>query len=151
MFDHVRDLFAGQPLARERGYDKSRFSFNTKGGRCEECQGAGYLEIGMHFMGNVEILCEKCEGKRFDKETLEVTVSRKTIYDVLDMYISEALEFFHDHPVLMRFLNAMNSLGLGYIKLGQRSTTLSGGEAQRIKLANRTCIAGLIPYAVYPR
>jgi len=118
-----------------RGYDKSRFSFNTAGGRCEECQGAGYQEVGMHFMGNVEILCEKCEGKRFDNETLEVTYKGKNIFDVLDMYVSEALEFFMDQPGILRFLHTMNDLGLGYLKLGQRSTTLSGGEAQRVKLA----------------
>jgi len=135
LFDPVRELFANQPLSKSRGYDKSRFSFNTTGGRCEDCQGAGYQEIGMHFMGNVEILCEKCEGKRFDDETLEVTYKGKNIFDILDMYISEALEFFTDHPGILRFLDTMNDLGLGYLKLGQRSTTLSGGEAQRIKLA----------------
>ncbi|MGA3013411.1 MAG: excinuclease ABC subunit UvrA [Bacteroidales bacterium] len=135
LFDHIRDLFASQPLAKERKYDKSRFSFNTAGGRCEECQGAGFQEVGMHFMGNVEILCEKCEGKRFDNDTLEVSYKGKNIFDVLDMYISEARDFFEDQPVILRFLYAMNSLGLGYLKLGQRSTALSGGEAQRIKLA----------------
>jgi excinuclease ABC subunit A len=135
LFDHVRDLFANQPLSKARGYDKSRFSFNTSGGRCEECQGAGYQEIGMHFMGNVEILCEKCEGKRFDNETLEVTFKGKNIYDILEMYISEARDFFAEQPGILRFLDAMNNLGLGYLKLGQRSTTLSGGEAQRVKLA----------------
>ncbi len=135
LFDNVRDLFANQPLSKERGYDKSRFSFNTAGGRCEECRGAGYQEIGMHFMGNVEILCEKCEGKRFDNEMLEVTYKGKNIFDILDMYISEAREFFTDQPGIMRFLEVMNDLGLGYLKLGQRSTTLSGGEAQRVKLA----------------
>ncbi|HZX63341.1 MAG TPA: excinuclease ABC subunit UvrA, partial [Bacteroidales bacterium] len=135
LFDHVRDLFASQPLSKLRGYDKSHFSFNTAGGRCEECQGAGYKDIGMHFMGNVEILCEKCEGKRFDNETLEVTYIGKNIFDVLDMYVSEALEFFTDQPGILRFLDTMNRLGLGYLKLGQRSTTLSGGEAQRVKLA----------------
>jgi excinuclease ABC subunit A len=135
LFDPVRDLFANQPLSKLRGYDKSRFSFNTSGGRCEECEGAGYQEVGMHFMGNVEILCEKCEGKRFDNETLEVTYKGKNIFDVLDMYVSEALEFFMDQPGILRFLDTMNNLGLGYLKLGQRSTTLSGGEAQRVKLA----------------
>ena len=135
LFDPVRDLFSNQPLSKSRGYDKSRFSFNTAGGRCEDCQGAGYQEIGMHFMGNVEILCEKCEGKRFDNETLEVIYKGKNIFDVLDMYVSEAREFFMDQPGILRFLDAMNNLGLGYLKLGQRSTTLSGGEAQRVKLA----------------
>lgn len=135
MFDHIRDLYANQPLSKLRGYDKSRFSFNTAGGRCEDCQGAGYQEIGMHFMGNVEVLCEKCEGKRFDDETLEVTYKKKNIFDVLDMYISEAREFFNEQPGIQRFLDALNDLGLGYLKLGQRSSTLSGGEAQRVKLA----------------
>jgi excinuclease ABC subunit A len=135
LFDPVRNLFANQPLSKLRRYDKSRFSFNTAGGRCEECEGAGYQEVGMHFMGNVEILCEKCEGKRFDNETLEVTYKGKNIFDVLDMYVSEALEFFTDQPGILRFLDTMNDLGLGYLKLGQRSTTLSGGEAQRVKLA----------------
>jgi excinuclease ABC subunit A len=106
MFDHIRDLYANQPLSKLRGYDKSRFSFNTAGGRCEDCQGAGYQEIGMHFMGNVEILCEKCEGKRFDDETLEVTYKKKNIFDVLDMYISEAREFFNEQPGNQRLLDA---------------------------------------------
>ncbi|HNW77165.1 MAG TPA: excinuclease ABC subunit UvrA [Bacteroidales bacterium] len=140
MFDAIRDLFASQPLAKERGYYKSRFSFNTAGGRCEECQGAGYQEVGMHFMGNVEILCEKCEGKRFDMETLEVMYRGKSIFDVLDMYISEAREFFSDHASIRRFLDAMYDLGLGYLKIGQRSTTLSGGEAQRVKLATELAL-----------
>ena len=135
LFDPIRNLFGTLPLSKARGYDKSRFSFNTSGGRCETCQGAGYLEVGMHFMGNVEILCEKCEGKRFDDETLEVTYKGKNIFEVLDMYISEACVFFQDQPAILKFLNAMNDLGLGYLKLGQRSTTLSGGEAQRVKLA----------------
>jgi excinuclease ABC subunit A len=135
LFDHIRNLFANQPLSKLRGYDKSRFSFNTSGGRCEECQGAGYQEIGMHFIGNVEILCEKCEGKRFDDETLEITYKGKNIFDILDMYVSEARKFFMDQPGILRFLDVMNDLGLGYLKLGQRSTTLSGGEAQRVKLA----------------
>ncbi|MCX6243323.1 MAG: excinuclease ABC subunit UvrA [Bacteroidetes bacterium] len=140
MFDFIRDLFASQPLSKSRGYDKSRFSFNTQGGRCEECQGAGFQEVGMHFMGNVEILCEKCEGKRFDDETLEVTYQKKNIFDILDMYVSEACVFFADHPNILRYLNAMDELGLGYIKLGQRSTTLSGGEAQRVKLATELAL-----------
>jgi excinuclease ABC subunit A len=140
LFDPIRDLFASQPLSRSRGYDKGRFSFNTAGGRCEECQGAGYQEVGMHFMGNVEVLCEKCEGKRFDNDTLEVTYRGRNIYDVLDMYVSEAREFFQDHPSILRFLDAMYDLGLGYLKLGQRSTTLSGGEAQRVKLATELAL-----------
>ncbi len=135
LFDPIRDLFAALPEAIEKGFSKGYFSFNTEGGRCEACQGAGYQQIGMHFMGNVEILCEVCEGKRFKDEVLAITWKGKSIYDVLEMFISEAKLFFEDQPRLANFLNIMEELGLGYIKLGQRSTTLSGGEAQRIKLA----------------
>ena len=134
--DPLRDLFAVQPLATERGYDRSRFSFNTEGGRCEACQGAGFQQIGMHFMGNVEIPCEVCEGKRFNKETLEVTYHGKNIGDVLDLSVDEALAFFADQPKLLRYVQSLHDLGLGYLKLGQRSSTLSGGEAQRVKLAS---------------
>ncbi len=135
--DSIRDLFARQPEAISRGYDKSRFSFNTQGGRCELCQGAGYQQVGMHFMGNVEVLCEACEGRRFDNETLEIRIheQEKSIFDVLEMTVSEALIFFSGEPKILRYLETMEGLGLGYLTLGQRSSTLSGGEAQRIKLA----------------
>jgi len=137
LFDSIRDLFARQPEAISRGYDKSRFSFNTQGGRCELCQGAGYQQVGMHFMGNVEVLCEACEGRRFDNETLEILIhdQEKSISDVLEMTVSEALIFFSGEPKILRYLETLEGLGLGYLTLGQRSSTLSGGEAQRIKLA----------------
>ncbi|MDP4281582.1 MAG: excinuclease ABC subunit UvrA [Bacteroidota bacterium] len=133
--DPIRDLFATQALSRERGYDKSRFSFNTEGGRCEACQGAGFRQIGMHFMGNVEVPCETCDGKRFNKETLDVTYRGKNISDIYDLSVDEALSFFADQPKLARYIQSLQDLGLGYLKLGQRSSTLSGGEAQRVKLA----------------
>ena len=135
MFDHIRDLFAALPAAFERGYGKSRFSFNTQGGRCEDCQGAGYRQMGMHFMGNVEVLCETCNGRRFDQETLEILWKGKNIYDILEMPVSEAFLFFEGEKKITRYLRTMDELGLGYLTLGQRSSTLSGGEAQRVKLA----------------
>ncbi len=142
LFDPIRDLFARQPESLLRGYDKSRFSFNTRGGRCEACEGAGYRQIGMHFMGNVEILCESCEGRRFDADTLQVFCPGpvpfgrgKNISEILEMTVSEALVFFAGESRIMRFLETLDGLGLGYLTLGQRSSTLSGGEAQRIKLA----------------
>jgi len=135
MFDPIRDLFTSQPESVIRGYDKSRFSFNTAGGRCEACQGAGYQLVGMHFMGNVEVLCEACEGRRFDDETLAVTLRGKNISEVLGMTVNEASLFFTGETKILRYLETLENLGLGYITLGQRSSTLSGGEAQRIKLA----------------
>lgn len=135
LFDSIRDLFSGLPAAKEAGLEKSHFSFNTEGGRCEACEGAGYIQIGMHFMGNVEVVCEKCQGKRFKEEVLKITYQRKNIAEILDFYISEAALFFADHPVLSRYLKTLVDVGLGYVKLGQRSSTLSGGEAQRVKLA----------------
>ncbi|MGE5423869.1 MAG: excinuclease ABC subunit UvrA, partial [Syntrophothermus sp.] len=133
--DSLRDLFADLPESKRKGFTRSHFSFNTEGGRCENCQGAGYIQTGMHFMGDVEIPCEVCEGKRFKDEILEIRWRGKNMFDVLDMFISEALDFFSDQPKILAFLKVMNDLGLGYLKPGQRSTTLSGGEAQRIKLA----------------
>jgi len=135
VFDHIRDLYASLPDAKERNFTKSHFSFNTPGGRCESCQGAGYQQIGMHFMGNVEILCETCNGRRFDHKTREILYREKTISDVLELSVSQALTFFHDKPEIIKYLATMEALGLGYLTLGQRSSTLSGGEAQRIKLA----------------
>lgn len=133
--DALRDLYASQPLSASRGWNKSRFSFNTTGGRCEACMGAGVQQIGMHLLGDVEIICEKCNGRRFNEETLEITYKEKNIYDVMEMTVSDALVFFNEEPKLLRYLIILNQLGLGYITLGQSSTTLSGGEAQRIKLA----------------
>ncbi|MCF8234543.1 MAG: excinuclease ABC subunit UvrA [Bacteroidales bacterium] len=136
LFDHIRDLFAALPGSKNRGWSKGRFSFNNKGGRCETCQGAGYRQIGMHFMGQVEILCEECNGRRFNDDTLEVKFKDKNVYDVLEMSVDEALSFFTVQKKLNRTLQTLHRLGLGYVKLGQRSTTLSGGEAQRVKLAS---------------
>jgi len=135
LFDLIRTLFASLPESIEKRYGKSRFSFNTKGGRCESCQGAGYHQIGMHFMGTVEIICPACQGKQFDEETLQIRYRDKNIAEVLALTISEALLFFHDQPKVIHFLRVLESLGLGYLHMGQRSSTLSGGEAQRVKLA----------------
>ncbi len=134
MFDHIRDYFSRLPEAVARGFDKSRFSFNTPGGRCEACEGAGYQQIGMHFMGTVEVLCEACEGRRFDEATLGVS-DGKNISEVLAMTVQEAMDFFRHEPKIVRYLTILDDLGLGYLTLGQRSSTLSGGESQRIKLA----------------
>lgn len=136
LFDHIRTLFSKQPESLKRGYKKGRFSFNNKGGRCEHCQGAGYIELGMHFLGNVEIVCENCNGKRFNNETLEVKFKGKNIFNILELPIEEARTFFDGNPKITRILDQLLVLDLGYLKLGQSSTTLSGGEAQRVKLAS---------------
>ncbi|MDL2212152.1 excinuclease ABC subunit UvrA [Erysipelotrichaceae bacterium OttesenSCG-928-M19] len=135
VFDDIRDLYAMSPEAKARGYQKGRFSFNVKGGRCEACQGDGVIKISMHFLPNVYVVCEECNGKRYNDETLQVTFKGKNIADVLDMRVEEAVEFFKAMPKISRKLKMIESVGLGYIKLGQSATTLSGGEAQRIKLA----------------
>ena len=135
VFDAIRKLFAKQEMAKQKGFGKSDFSFNVKGGRCEDCQGAGYQQIGMHFIGNVEIRCEKCAGKRFKNELLEVRFQGKNIYEVLEMQVDEACEFFKKEKEIYRIISSLQKLGLGYLQLGQRATTLSGGEAQRVKLA----------------
>jgi excinuclease ABC subunit A len=135
VFDHVRELFAGTDLAQQRGYEKGRFSFNVKGGRCEECGGQGTVKIEMNFLSDVYVPCEECDGDRYNDETLDVTFRGKTIADVLQMSVSEALEFFESHSQLRRRLQLLEDVGLGYMRLGQPSTTLSGGEAQRVKLA----------------
>ncbi len=136
LFDHIRDLFGKLEESKNRGYKKGQFSFNNKGGRCEHCQGAGRIQLGMHFLGNVEIECEHCHGKRFSDETLEVTYQGKNIYDILELSIEEAFTFFDGHAKITRILDQLIQLDVGYLKLGQASTTLSGGEAQRIKLAS---------------
>ena len=135
VFTHIRDLFAQLPEAKMRGYGKGRFSFNVKGGRCEACNGDGIKKIEMLFLPDVYVPCEVCKGKRYNRETLEVKYKGKSIYDVLNMNVSEALEFFKNHPTIKRQLQTLEDVGLGYIKLGQPSPQLSGGEAQRIKLA----------------
>ena len=136
VFDHIRDLFAETTEAQMRGYNKGRFSFNVKGGRCERCWGDGVIKIEMHFLPDVYIPCEECHGTRYNSETLEVKYKGKTIAEVLDMTIEEALNFFSNIPQIKNKLETLNNVGLGYVKLGQSSTTLSGGEAQRVKLAS---------------
>ena len=136
VFDHIRDLFAKTKDARERGYTKGRFSFNVKGGRCEACSGDGIKKIEMHFLPDVYIPCEVCGGKRYNRETLEVKYKDKNIYDVLEMTVEEALPYFENIPAIYKKIKTLKDVGLSYIKLGQPSTTLSGGEAQRIKLAS---------------
>ncbi len=136
VFTNIRDLFAQLPESKVRGYGKGRFSFNVRGGRCEACSGDGILRIEMHFLSDVYVPCEVCKGKRYNRETLEVKYKGKNIYDVLDMNVSEALEFFKNIPAITRQLITLEEVGLGYVKLGQPSTQLSGGEAQRVKLAS---------------
>lgn len=135
MFTHIRDLFASLPESKIRGFEKGRFSFNVKGGRCEACSGDGIIKIEMHFLPDVYVPCEVCKGKRYNRETLEVKYKGKSIFDVLDMSVAEALDFFKNIPGIKRQLDTLNEVGLDYIKLGQPSTQLSGGEAQRVKLA----------------
>ena len=136
VFDHIRDLFAETIEAKKRGYTKGRFSFNVKGGRCESCRGDGIIRIAMHFLPDVYVPCDACKGKRYNRETLEVKYRGLTISDVLNLTVEEACEFFENIPSIYNKLKTLNDVGLSYIKLGQSSTTLSGGEAQRVKLAS---------------
>ena len=136
VFDEIRDLFTKTPEAKMRGYDKGRFSFNVKGGRCEACQGDGVKRISMHFLPDVFVACEECEGKRYNEETLQVTYKDKNIFDVLEMTIEDSISFFENLPKIHNRLKTIEDVGLGYVKLGQSATTLSGGEAQRVKLAS---------------
>ena len=135
VFNDIRDLFATTTEAKKKGYKANRFSFNVKGGRCEACQGDGIVKIEMHFLADVYVPCEVCGGKRYNRETLDVKFKGKSIYDVLDMTVEEALPFFENVPFIRRKIETLYDVGLSYIRLGQPSTELSGGEAQRIKLA----------------
>ncbi len=135
VFDQIRDLFAATPDAKMKGYSKGRFSFNVKGGRCEACSGDGIIKIEMNFLPDIYVPCEVCSGKRYNRETLEVRYKGKNIYDILDMTIEEAVKFFENVPSIKRKIETLNDVGLSYLKLGHPSTSLSGGEAQRIKLA----------------
>ena len=136
VFDDIRELFAKTPEAKMRGYDKGRFSFNVSGGRCEMCKGDGVKRISMHFLPDVFVKCSECDGKRYNDETLQVHYKEKTIFDILDMSIDDATEFFAPISKIRKGLETLQDVGLGYIKLGQSATTLSGGEAQRVKLAS---------------
>jgi excinuclease ABC subunit A len=136
VFDEIRKLFAELPESKVRGYKPGRFSFNVKGGRCETCKGAGVRVIEMNFLPDVYVLCETCQGRRYNRETLEVRYKGKSINDVLNMTIEQAVEFFENIPMIVHKIRTLNEVGLGYITLGQQSTTLSGGEAQRVKLAS---------------
>ncbi len=135
LFTHIRDLYSQLPESKMRGYTTGRFSFNVPGGRCEECGGDGLRKIEMNFLPNVYVTCDVCRGKRYNRETLEVLFKTKSISDILDMRVDESLEFFEELPRIKRKIKAIHDVGLGYIKLGQQATTLSGGEAQRVKLA----------------
>jgi len=135
VFDLIRDFFAQLPEAKARGFDKGRFSFNVKGGRCEPCNGDGYLKVEMHFLADVLVPCEVCQGRRFNEATLQIRYKTYSIADILDLSVQEACEVFKNHPKIMKILTTLADVGLTYVKLGQPATTLSGGEAQRIKLA----------------
>jgi excinuclease ABC subunit A len=148
-YDAVRDLFAATGLAVERGYKPGRFSFNVAGGRCEECQGEGSITTQLYFMPDVEVTCGVCKGARFNSETLEVTVRGKTIADVLNMSVEEGVRFFADEPAIQRKVKVLDDLGLGYLTLGQSSTTLSGGEAQRVKIATELSTLQRSKHTIY--
>jgi excinuclease ABC subunit A len=148
-YDTIRDFFTAAPLSVERGYKPGRFSFNVKGGRCEECQGEGVITTQLYFMPDVEVTCGACKGARFNAETLEVTLRGKTIDDILNMSIEEGVAFFDKEPVVRRKLEVLNALGLGYLTLGQSATTLSGGEAQRVKIATELSLLQRAKHTVY--
>ena len=151
-YDTIRELFARAPLSVERGYKAGRFSFNVKGGRCEECQGEGVITTQLYFMPDVEVTCGVCKGARFGAETLEVTLRGKTITDVLNMSVEEGVTFFADEPAVSKKIEVLNDLGLGYLTLGQSATTLSGGEAQRIKIAAELSQAAAVQaHRLHPR
>jgi len=135
LFSHIRDLLSQTVEARSRGYKPGRFSFNVKGGRCEACQGDGMIKVEMHFLADVYVKCDVCEGHRYNEQTLEIKFKEKNISDILNMTVEDALAFFDAHPAIKNKLNTLDDVGLGYITLGQSALTLSGGEAQRIKLS----------------
>ena len=135
LFTPIRELFAGVPAARERGYEAGRFSFNVRGGRCETCEGDGVIKVEMHFLPDVYVPCDVCHGKRYNRETLDIRYKGKNIHEILSMTIEQAHEFFDAVPIVKRKLKTLLDVGLGYVKLGQSATTLSGGEAQRVKLS----------------
>ena len=151
LFTHIRELYSLTPDAKVRGYKPGRFSFNVKGGRCETCKGDGQIKIEMHFLPDVYVPCETCKGKRYNRETLEVRFKGKTIADVLEMSVEEALAFFSKIPKISRRLQTLHDVGLDYMTLGQPATTLSGGEAQRVKLAAELCKVSTGPDALHPR
>src|SRR5216684_3394263 len=148
-YDNIRDLFAATPLSIDRGYQPWRFSFNVKGGRCEECQGEGAITTQLYFMPDLEVTCGACKGARFNSETLEVTLRGKTVDDVLNMSVEEGVEFFDREPAIQRKIQVLGELGLGYLTLGQSATTLSGGEAQRIKIATELSTLQRSKHTVY--
>ena len=148
-YDNIRDLFTQAPLSIERDYKPGRFSFNVKGGRCEECQGEGVITTQLYFMPDVEVTCAACKGARFNSETLEVTLRGKTIDDVLNMSVEEGVAFFASEPAIGRKIQVLADLGLGYLTLGQSATTLSGGEAQRIKIATELSTLQRSKHTVY--
>jgi excinuclease ABC subunit A len=148
-YDNIRDLFTQAPLSVEREYKAGRFSFNVKGGRCEECQGEGTIRTQLYFMPDVEVTCGACKGARFNAETLEVTLRGKTIDDVLNMSVEEGVSFFAGEPAIGRKIAVLSDLGLGYLTLGQSATTLSGGEAQRVKIAAELSTLQRAKHTVY--
>ena len=150
-FTPIREWFAELPEAKTRGYKPGRFSFNVKGGRCEACQGDGVIKIEMHFLPDIYVTCDVCKGKRYDRETLEIKFKGKSIADVLDMTVEEAAELFKAVPSVRDKLETLKRVGLGYIHVGQQATTLSGGEAQRIKLSQGAVEARHRPHALYSR
>ena len=139
VFSHIRDIFSRLPEAKIRGYKSGRFSFNVKGGPCEACQGDGILKIEMHFLPDVYVTCEACQGKRFTEQTLAIEFKGKNIADVLNLSVEESMKLFENIPRIRKTLQTLNDVGLGYVRLGQSATTLSGGEAQRVKLASELC------------